>query len=97
MKIGIISDTHDRLSRTRYAVQLLAERGAELLVHCGDWMGPDILAECSALPLHFVFGNNDCVTTGKTASSDGSIPEHCIEPASSPSRCSIWNRATWSF
>ena len=46
VKIGIISDTHDRVSRTRYAVQLLAARGAELLVHCGDWIGPDILAEC---------------------------------------------------
>ena len=62
MKIGIISDTHDRLLRTRFAVQLLKSQGAELLVHCGDFIGSEILAECSVLPTYFVFGNNDCDT-----------------------------------
>ncbi|HLQ46703.1 MAG TPA: metallophosphoesterase family protein [Planctomycetaceae bacterium] len=62
MKIGIISDTHDRLLRTRFAVQLLKSQGAELLVHCGDFIGSEILIECSVLPLYFVFGNNDCDT-----------------------------------
>ena len=62
MKIGIISDTHDRLLRTRFAVQLLKSQGAELLVHCGDFIGREILVACSALPLYFVFGNNDCDT-----------------------------------
>ena len=62
MKIGIISDTHDKLARTRYAVQLLKSHGAELLIHCGDFTGREILVECSVLPLYFVFGNNDCDT-----------------------------------
>jgi len=59
MLIGIISDTHDRLARTRVAVELLRTAGAEAIVHCGDFTGPDILSACSALPLYFVFGNND--------------------------------------
>lgn len=62
MKIGIISDTHDKIARTRYAVQLLKSHGADLLIHCGDFTGPDILVECSTLPMYFVFGNNDCDT-----------------------------------
>ena len=59
MRIGIISDTHDRAKRTARAVALLVAEGAEALVHCGDLTGPDIVYECAALPGTFVFGNND--------------------------------------
>ncbi len=59
MLLGILSDTHDRLPRTRVAVEMLRAKGAEALVHCGDFTGPEILAVCSVLPLYFVFGNND--------------------------------------
>ena len=59
MLLGIISDTHDRLARTRVAVKLLQDHGAEALIHCGDFIGPEMLTACSALPLYFVFGNND--------------------------------------
>src|SRR5689334_347842 len=59
MLLGILSDTHDRLARTQLAVELLQAEGAEALVHCGDLTGADVLTVCSALPCHFVFGNND--------------------------------------
>lgn len=59
MKIGILSDTHDRLDRTISAVALLQEAGAEALIHCGDLTGPDIVSACGVLPSWFVFGNND--------------------------------------
>ncbi len=59
MILGILSDTHDRLSRTIDAVQLLIDEGAEALVHCGDLTGTRIVEECGRLPSHFVFGNND--------------------------------------
>lgn len=36
MKIGILSDTHDRTDDVRIALALLVERSVELLVHCGD-------------------------------------------------------------
>ena len=59
MKIGILSDTHDQVARTRRAVALLVGRGAEALIHCGDLTGPDVVHGCDALPAYFVFGNND--------------------------------------
>jgi hypothetical protein len=59
MRIGIISDTHDRVARTSAAVGLLIAAGAEALVHCGDLTGADVVYECSGLPCYYVFGNND--------------------------------------
>jgi len=59
MLLGILSDTHDRLDRTRRGGTLLREEGAEALIHCGDLTGPGIVAICGVLPLAFVLGNND--------------------------------------
>ncbi|MBY0527130.1 MAG: metallophosphatase family protein [Gemmataceae bacterium] len=59
MRIGILSDTHDRLVRTRMAVEMLLEAGVEALFHCGDLTGPDIVHACVGAPAYFVFGNND--------------------------------------
>jgi len=59
MRLGILSDTHDELARTRLAVQKLREAGAEALVHCGDLASPPIVAACAVLPCWFAFGNHD--------------------------------------
>lgn len=59
MRVGVISDTHDQLPRTRLAVRLLQTEGAEALIHCGDLTGPEIVAACSLLPFYFTFGNHD--------------------------------------
>ncbi len=59
MKLGILSDTHNQLDRTRRAVALLREAGAEVLVHCGDIIDIEIVTACSLLPCYYVFGNND--------------------------------------
>lgn len=59
MRVGILSDTHDQRSRTAAAVQLLIREGAEVLIHCGDLTGPEIVHACGDLPGFFVFGNND--------------------------------------
>jgi len=59
MRIGILSDTHDQLARTARAVAMLGEAGAEVLIHCGDLTGTDIVHECGVHPCYFVFGNND--------------------------------------
>lgn len=59
MLLGILSDTHDRLARTQRAVERLQAEGVEALIHCGDLMGPEIVAACAVLPCWFVFGNND--------------------------------------
>ena len=59
MRLGILSDTHDQLARTRRAVELLRAKGADVLVHCGDLTGPELVAACAVLPCYFVYGNND--------------------------------------
>lgn len=59
MKIGILSDTHDKLGRTITAVEKLAAAGAEALIHCGDLTGPEIIYACEGLPTYYVFGNNE--------------------------------------
>jgi putative phosphoesterase len=62
MRLGILSDTHDQLLRTRRAVELLRREGAEALVHCGDLVGPEIVSVCAELPCYFAFGNHDSDT-----------------------------------
>jgi putative phosphoesterase len=59
--LGILSDTHDHLPRTRRAVATLRDRGARHLVHCGDLTGPDVVYLCAAsdLPCAYVLGNNE--------------------------------------
>ena len=59
MRIGILSDTHDQVQRTKSAVAMLVEGGAETLIHCGDLTIADVVDECSVLPCYFVFGNCD--------------------------------------
>jgi putative phosphoesterase len=59
MRLGIVSDTHDQIARTRLAVALLLEAGAEALAHCGDVTGPDVVALFAARPSYFTFGNHD--------------------------------------
>ncbi|HYT92285.1 MAG TPA: metallophosphoesterase family protein [Gemmataceae bacterium] len=59
MRLGILSDTHNRLERTAAAVEQLRAAGAERLIHCGDLTGPEVVALCGVLPSYYVFGNND--------------------------------------
>lgn len=59
MRIGILSDTHNRVQRTKLAVQLLIAEGVQALIHCGDLTNCEVVEECSALPCYYVFGNND--------------------------------------
>jgi putative phosphoesterase len=57
--VGILSDTHGHVKRTVRAVQILLDRGAEQLVHCGDVGGTEVLDCLAGHPATFVFGNND--------------------------------------
>ncbi len=58
MRIAVISDTHSRTVSISAALQIMAERGVELILHCGD------IQDAAAVRLfpshtHFVFGNTD--------------------------------------
>jgi putative phosphoesterase len=59
MRLGILSDTHDRLDRARRAIESLCAEGADVLIHCGDLTGPEMVTVCAVLPCYFTFGNHD--------------------------------------
>ena len=59
MKIGVVSDTHGRLHTIAAALALLKERGAELLIHCGDIDDAETARAFAGWDAHFVFGNCD--------------------------------------
>jgi putative phosphoesterase len=59
MRIGIMSDTHDREVSILTALELLRERGVELLLHCGDIESPETVQLFRGMPTHFVWGNWD--------------------------------------
>ncbi|MFH1290584.1 MAG: metallophosphoesterase [Nanoarchaeota archaeon] len=61
MKIGIISDSHDRIEETNKAMEVIKEKGATVLIHCGDFCAPFMMNELSKFEgeVHCVFGNID--------------------------------------
>jgi uncharacterized protein len=60
-RVGIISDTHDRLDKVREAVALFNRLKPDRVVHCGDVVAPFVLKEMSRLtvPVIAVYGNCD--------------------------------------
>ena len=61
MRIGVVSDTHNRLPNVARLVELLNEAGVAYVIHTGDITQAatlEVLARLDA-PLVGVFGNND--------------------------------------
>lgn len=64
MRLGVLSDTHDRLPTFRRAVQLFQRLNVDAIFHAGDYVAPfaakliapDVLGET---PLYCIYGNND--------------------------------------
>ena len=59
MRIGVVSDTHDRGEAVAEALRLLADQKVELILHCGDIESPETVLLFRDIPTHFVFGNWD--------------------------------------
>jgi len=61
MKVGIVSDTHGKVSRLKRALDVLLSRGAEIIVHCGDVGSEDCIVALAEthLPCYAVAGNMD--------------------------------------
>ncbi len=61
MKIGVVSDSHDNVPLIRAAVAEFRERGAEALIHAGDFVAPFAVKAFLELrvPVVAVFGNCD--------------------------------------
>jgi putative phosphoesterase len=59
MILGIVSDTHGRITPLRQALELLRAHGAEAIAHCGDLGGLHVLEELAGWRGWFVWGNTD--------------------------------------
>ncbi len=59
--IGILSDSHDNLTRVREAIRLFNDSGCDLVIHAGDFVAPFTVEELRNLraPVRAVFGNCD--------------------------------------
>jgi len=69
MRIGVISDTHDRLAAVDNALEFFVAQNITQIVHCGDWKSlttVQYFAERAAklgLTVQAVLGNNDTDVT----------------------------------
>ena len=65
MKLGLISDTHGNVARTRNACNILATQQIAAVLHCGDLGSDGVLIEMAAafdpedVPVYAVLGNVD--------------------------------------
>ncbi len=60
MLVGVVSDTHDDLDLAESAVELFEDRGAEVVIHCGDVIAPFTAAAFDRdFDFYAVRGNND--------------------------------------
>lgn len=59
MRIGILSDTHNRADNTRTALDLFRARGIQTVIHCGDITTPEIVYLFAGWDVTFVLGNMD--------------------------------------
>jgi len=61
MKIGIMSDTHDRLDAVEKAIEFFNREKVEHVLHAGDLVSPFVAPKFAKLKakLHYVWGNNE--------------------------------------
>jgi putative phosphoesterase len=61
MLIAVMSDSHDNIWNLQKALGIVKEKGAGMIIHCGDFVAPFMLKELeeTGVPVHGVFGNND--------------------------------------
>jgi uncharacterized protein len=59
MRIGVVSDTHDRAETIAEAIRLLTEQHVELVLHCGDIESVETVRLFKPIATHFVFDNWD--------------------------------------
>lgn len=71
MKIGVLSDTHDRLPTFNRAVAFFQRMKVEAIFHAGDYIAPFaakvIAPSVLKTPVHAVYGNNDGERAGLKA------------------------------
>ena len=75
MRVGLMADTHDRMPAVAELLRQMAERGASVVLHAGDYCSPFSLAPFidAQLPLAGVFGRNDGDHQGLRAKAEQAI------------------------
>ena len=73
MKLGVLSDSHDRMPAIDAVLTEFEQRGIEVVIHAGDLVAPFAAKRLRAWPgeLHVIFGNND----GERAGLAGVLPQ----------------------
>ena len=66
-RIGLLSDSHGEAARTGRALDLLLDRGADLLIHLGDLGSEAVVDRLAGLPAMIVLGNVDPPSLGRYA------------------------------
>lgn len=59
MLLGVVSDTHAHVAKTREALRMLDALGAKTVIHCGDIGSLEIPKLFVGFAAHFVAGNVD--------------------------------------
>ena len=59
MIVGLVSNTNGRADAMAAALAALRDRGADLIVHCGDVGGRQVLDELKNIDAAFVWGDKD--------------------------------------
>jgi putative phosphoesterase len=62
VKIGIMSDTHDKLENVEKIVSIFKKANVGVVFHCGDFCSPFVARKMAAIkgtPFYAVRGNND--------------------------------------
>ena len=69
MRVGLLSDTHDRVPAIAELVRIMQDGGVSMIIHAGDFCAPFSLGpiEAANMSLAGVFGRNDGDTQGLLA------------------------------
>ena len=61
MRVGLLSDTHDRVPAITELLQLMRDKGVTLVMHAGDYCSPFSLEPFNDLNMALlgIFGRND--------------------------------------
>lgn len=59
MRVGIVSDTHDRATTVKAAVTILRDRDIDVIFHCGDIETIETVHLFADFQTHYVLGNWD--------------------------------------